>query len=218
MPRPPADQWCLVVPVKRLALAKTRLAEVAGKHRVDLALAFALDTATAALACDAVRAVVVVTDEPDALRALTRVGALVVADEPDAGLNPALVHGADVAARAHPGCAVGALSADLPALRPDELGVALAAVPRVGAAFVRDAESSGTTTLLARSRDDFTPAFGPGSAAAHLLGGAVELHGDAFPSLRHDVDTPADLAQALAMGVGTCTAAVARRLSPVACR
>lgn len=217
MPRPPVEQWCLVLPVKRLSLAKTRLAEVAGEHRIDLALAFALDTATAALACDGVRAVIVVTDEPGAARALAGVGALVIDDGPDAGLNPALVHGADVAARAHPGTAVGALSADLPALRPDELRAALAGAPELGAAFVRDAAGSGTTTLLARRRRDFTPVFGPGSADAHLLGGAIELHGDAFPSLRQDVDTSADLAQALAMGVGPHTAAVARRLAPVGC-
>jgi 2-phospho-L-lactate guanylyltransferase len=204
--------------VKRLALAKTRLAEVAGEHRVDLALAFALDTATAALACDAVRAVVVVTHEPAALQTLTEIGALVVSDEPDAGLNPALVHGATVASRAHPDTAVGALSADLPALRPDELGAALAAATERGTAFVRDAQGSGTTALLARHPGDFVPAFGPDSAAAHLRSGAVELHGDAFPSLRQDVDTAADLAQALAMGVGTHTAAVARRLSRVGCR
>src|SRR3954469_18111651 len=109
------------MPVKRLALAKTRLAEVAGEHRVALALAFALDTATAALACENVAALVVVTDEPEGLDALTQIGALVVADDPDAGLNPALAHGADAAARAHPGTAIGALSADLPALRPTEL-------------------------------------------------------------------------------------------------
>lgn len=217
MPRPPVEQWCLVLPVKRLSVAKTRLAEVAGEHRIDLALAFALDTATAALACDGVCAVIVVTDEPGAARALAGVGALVIDDEPDAGLNPALVHGADVAARAHPGTAVGALSADLPALRPDELRAALAGAPELGAAFVRDAQGSGTTTLLARRRRDFTPVFGPGSADAHLLGGAIELHGDAFPSLRQDVDTSADLAQALAMGVGPHTAAVARRLAPVGC-
>jgi 2-phospho-L-lactate guanylyltransferase len=204
--------------VKRLALAKTRLAEVAGEHRVDLALAFALDTATAALACDAVRAVVVVTHEPAALQSLTEIGALVVSDEPDAGLNPALVHGAKVASRAHPGTAVGALSADLPALRPHELGAALAAATEVGTAFVRDAQGSGTTTLLARRPADFAPAFGPESAAAHLRNGAVELHGDAFPSLRHDVDTAADLERALAMGVGTHTAAVASRLARVGCR
>lgn len=215
MPGPAVNQWCLVVPVKRLALAKTRLAEVAGEHRVDLALAFALDTATAALACDVVRAVVVVTNEPDALRALTEIGALVVPDEPDAGLNPALVHGANVASRAHPGTGVGALSADLPALRPVELSAALAAVPEAGTAFVRDAQGSGTTTLLARRPGDFAPGFGPDSATAHLLGGAVELHGDAFPSLRRDVDTADDLVQAMAMGVGTHTAAVARRLSQV---
>jgi 2-phospho-L-lactate guanylyltransferase len=218
VPSPSTDPWCIVVPVKRLPLAKTRLAEVAGAHRVDLALAFALDTVTAALACDVVRAVVVVTDEPDAARALAGVGALVVADEPDAGLNPALVHGADVAARAHPGCAVGALSADLPALRPDELRAALAAAPETAAAFVRDAEGSGTTTLLARRRADFVPAFGPGSAVAHLAGGAVELHGDAFPSLRLDVDTARDLEQAVAMGVGLHTAAVASRLATAGCR
>ena len=218
MPRPPVEQWCLVMPVKRLELAKTRLAEVAGEHRIDLALAFALDTATAALACDLVRAVIVVTDEADAARALAGVGALVIDDEPDAGLNPALDHGADLAARVHPSTAVGALSADLPALRPDELRAALVAAAQVAAAFVRDAEGSGTTTLLARRRRDFAPAFGPASAAAHLLGGAVELHGDAFPSLRHDVDTAADLAQALEMGVGPHTAAVARRLAPAGCR
>jgi 2-phospho-L-lactate guanylyltransferase len=214
---PPVDPWCLVIPVKRLALAKTRLADLAGEHRVDLALAFALDTATAALACDGVRAVVVVTDEPDAVRALTGLGAQVVADEPAAGLNPALVHGAVVATRAHPGTAVGALSADLPALRPDELRAALVAARGVGAAFVRDAQGSGTTTLLARRLGDFAPAFGPGSAAAHLAGGAVELRGDDFQSLRQDVDTAADLALALAMGVGPHTAAVARRLPPVGC-
>jgi 2-phospho-L-lactate/phosphoenolpyruvate guanylyltransferase len=216
--RPTIEQWCLIVPVKRLALAKTRLADVAGEHRIELALAFALDTTTAALACDVVRAVVVVTDEPDAARALAGIGALVIDDEPDAGLNPALLHGADVAAHAHPGTALGALSADLPMLRPDELRAALAAAPASGAAFVRDADGSGTTTLLARHRRDFRPAFGPGSAAAHLRGGAVELHGDAFPSLRHDVDTPADLARALEIGVGGHTAAVAHQLRPVGCR
>jgi 2-phospho-L-lactate guanylyltransferase len=205
------------MPVKRLALAKTRLAEVAGEHRVALALAFALDTAAAALACDHVAGLVVVTDEPDALHALTQIGALVVADGPDAGLNPALAHGADAAAQAHPGTALGAISADLPALRPDELRAALTAAPAAGAAFVRDAEGSGTTTLLARRRSDFLPAFGPGSAAAHLSGGAVELLGDAFPSLRQDVDTPADLVRALAMRVGSYTAAVARQLTAAGC-
>jgi 2-phospho-L-lactate guanylyltransferase len=206
-----AAPWCLVVPVKRLAVAKTRLAPLAGSHRRDLALAFALDTTAAAVACADVQAVVVVTDEPDAARLLRDEGALVVADEPDAGLNPALVHGAAATAGTYPGCAVGALSADLPALRPTELAQALDLAPSDTAAFVRDAEGSGTTALLARRRRDFVPAFGPGSATAHQRSGAVELVDDSFPSVRRDVDTPSDLEHALAMGVGPRTAEVVSR-------
>ena len=210
--------WCLVVPVKRLAVAKTRLAAYAGPHRRELALAFAADTVAAALACPDVAAVVVVTDEPDAADRLGAAGAVVVGDEPDAGLNPALVHGATEAARLHRGCGVGALSADLPALRPAELGRALAAAPDETACFVRDADGSGTTLLLARRPDLFDPAFGPASAAAHLRLGARELDaerggGDGLASLRRDVDTAEDLRAARDMGLGPATEAVLQQLA-----
>ena len=50
----------------------------------------------------------VVTDEPEAAAALAAVGAVVTGDEPDAGLNPALVHGARARGAARiPGRAVG---------------------------------------------------------------------------------------------------------------
>ena len=42
------------------------------------------------------------------------------------------------------------------------------------------------------------------------VAGAVELPG--APGLRLDVDTPADLADAVSLGVGAATAAVVRRL------
>jgi 2-phospho-L-lactate guanylyltransferase len=206
------DRWCLVVPVKRLALAKTRLAEVAGRHRTDLALAFALDTVEAALGCDLVRAVVAVTDEPDAAAALAGLGALVVGDEPDAGLNPALSHGAAIARAAHPGCGVGALSADLPALRLRELSAALLEATGHDVSFVRDAAGNGTTVLLARGGVAFEPRFGAGSARLHAEAGAVELAGD-LPSLRRDVDTEGDLAVAAALGLGPRSRAVVGRIS-----
>jgi 2-phospho-L-lactate/phosphoenolpyruvate guanylyltransferase len=205
-----------VVPVKRLAVAKTRLAAFAGPHRRALALAFAADTVAAALACPDVAQVVVVTDEPDAAERLAAAGAVVVSDEPDAGLNPALVHGAAEATRLLPGCGVGALSADLPALRPAELTRALRAAPAESACFVRDAEGSGTTLLLARRAHLFVPAFGSGSAAAHLRLGARELDeagsAGALASLRRDVDTADDLRAARAMGLGPATAAALTRL------
>jgi len=206
------DRWCLVVPVKRLALAKTRLAAVAGRHRTDLALAFALDTVEAALGCDLVRAVVAVTDEPDAAIALAGLGALIVGDEPDAGLNPALVHGAATARAAHPGCGVGALSADLPALRPGELFLALLEAAGHDVSFVRDAAGDGTTLLLARDGVAFEPQFGAGSARLHVTAGALELAGD-LPSLRRDVDTEGDLAVAAALGLGPRSRAVVGRIA-----
>ena len=200
--------WCLVVPVKRLEDAKTRLDGPFAAYRRDLALAFALDTVAAALACPAVTAVLVVTDEPEAGRRLAALGAEVSGDDPDAGLNPALAHGADLVVSRHPGTCVGAVAADLPALRPAELAVALergGAHPR---AFVRDAEGSGTTLLVARSATALRPAFGPRSAQRHLDDGATEVAADDLPTVRADVDRPADLETALALGVGPETAAV----------
>ncbi len=208
----PGRTWCLVVPVKRLAAAKTRLADEARGHRTELALAFALDTTAAALACDQVRSVVAVTNEPEAAERLQDIGAMVVADAPDAGLNPALMHGAKAALHAYPDAAVGALAADLPALRAAELAAALSQAPYAGAAFVTDVQGSGTTAVLARRRTEFSPAFGPASAQAHRNAGYHELTG-AFPSLRQDVDTPEDLRRAVELGVGPRTAAVFNRLA-----
>src|SRR4051812_31723729 len=116
----PEVRWAIIVPVKRLAVAKTRLADRPAV-RADLALAMALDTVAAARGSAAVDRVLVVTDEPEAAEAVTRMGALVVADAPDAGLNPALRHGAVVASGGRGGVAVAALSSDLPALHAADL-------------------------------------------------------------------------------------------------
>ena len=199
-------RWCLVLPVKRLSGAKTRLGPPYDGDRARLALAFALDTTAAALACPLVAAVQVVTDEPEVAAALAAVGAEVTGDAPDAGLNAALAHGATLASRAHPGTSVGALAADLPALRPAELTAALRAAARHGRSFVRDAEGTGTTLLLSRSARDLRPMFGPGSAARHAGSGAHEVDPASLPSLARDVDTAADLEAAAALGLGPWTA------------
>lgn len=208
-------RWCLVVPVKRLEVAKSRLGDPYARHRKALALAFALDTTTAALASEAVRAVLVVTDEPEAAELLARAGAEVVDDEPDDGLNPALVHGARRAAQAYPGCGLGALSADLPALRSHELTRVLDRAEAHDASFLRDAERSGTTVVLARSPALFRPAFGPRSATRHTADGLVELAGDDVDSVRQDVDTTADLDVARLLGLGPRTSDLLGRLGAV---
>src|SRR4029077_5710756 len=92
--------WSVLMPVKVLAQAKSRLAGLAGlagPRRGEFALALASDTVTAVLGSDAVARVIVITDDQAAAAALGALGALVVPDEPRAGLNAALRHGAGFA-------------------------------------------------------------------------------------------------------------------------
>lgn len=202
------EDWCLVLPVKRLEVAKSRLGTSYGELRPELALAFALDTAAAALAASRVRGVVAVTDDARAASQLRELGATVVADEPDAGLNPALRHGLRAATALHPGCGTGALSSDLPALRPAELDLALRRAAGHLSAFVRDHAGRGTTLVLAAPGAALLPEFGTDSARRHLDAGHHEVEAHDLRTLRLDVDTPADLDVAVALGVGPRTAAV----------
>ncbi|MEU0374916.1 2-phospho-L-lactate guanylyltransferase [Streptomyces sp. NPDC006283] len=203
----PAVAWSLVVPLKPLALAKSRLAGAADDRlRPRLALAFAQDTVAAALACPVVRDVVVVTDDRRATAELAALGARIVPDAPAAGLNAALSHGVRTVRAVRPSAAVAALNADLPALRTAELERTLAAASVFTRAFLTDAAGIGTTLLCARPGAELRPAFGGPSRRAHLASGAAEILLTGVDSVRQDVDTGDDLAAALALGVGPRTA------------
>lgn len=206
-----STRWCLVVPVKRLELAKTRLAGpgVPPPLRERLALAFAADTVSAALTAAHVARAVVVTDDPQAAEVLSGIGATIVPDEPDAGLNAAFLFGA-AAARAEFGTGMGiaACTADLPALRSGELDIALGRISDGARHFIADAHDIGTTMLFAPPGVELDPRFGGPSRAAHAASGAIELPGGGIGSLRRDVDTATDLADALLLGVGPHTTAV----------
>ena len=205
-------RWSVLLPVKVLAQAKSRLADLAGPRRGELALALACDTVTAVLGCEAAARAVVITDDLVAAGALRGLGALVIPDEPRAGLNAALRHGAAFAAARWPGCGTAALSADLPALRPAELARALTGAAAWPTAFVADAAGDGTTLYTAAPGAAFRPAFGLASRARHAAGGAAELELGDTPGLRRDVDTPADLRGAAALGLGSHTAPLAAEL------
>ncbi|MER6245058.1 2-phospho-L-lactate guanylyltransferase [Streptomyces griseorubiginosus] len=206
-------QWTLVIPLKPLARAKSRLSDTAGDGvRPGLALAFAQDTVAAALTCPAVRDVAVVTDDALAGRELAALGARIVPDEPRGGLNAALRHGASAVRSARPESALAALNADLPALRPLELARVLDAAAEFPRAFLPDAATLGTTLLAAAAGEELRPAFGPDSRRRHHASGAAELRLDDVDSVRQDVDTGEDLRAALALGVGPRTAAAAARL------
>ena len=200
--------WTAVIPVKPLGLAKSRLrgAVPAARHQ-DLALAMLADTAAAVLASPEVGELLVVTNDTTAAEVARRAGARPVPDLPDAGLNEAFRHGADVLTGRHR--ARVALAGDLPALRPEELTAALRSAG--GRSFVADAAGTGTVLLGVPAGEGLDPRFGPGSADAHAGSGATALAGD-WPGLRQDVDTADDLRTVMALGPGPRTCALLRDL------
>ncbi|HUA30588.1 MAG TPA: 2-phospho-L-lactate guanylyltransferase [Streptosporangiaceae bacterium] len=209
MPLETSLSWSIVIPVKVLALAKSRLTGPAGPRRAELALAMAADTVAAAVACPVVDSVIVVTDDDAAAAELSGLGALVLPDEPGDGLNPALVFGAAYSDEHWPGRGRAGMAADLPALAATELGRALARAGEVAEAFVPDAEGTGTTLYSAGPGAAFRPRFGLGSYRAHLAVGAVELALSGLDGLRRDVDTVSDLQDAARIGLGPRTLAAA---------
>ncbi|MGI8577219.1 MAG: 2-phospho-L-lactate guanylyltransferase [Nocardioidaceae bacterium] len=201
----PSPIWTVIVPVKQTTIAKSRLTRLSSADRGQLALAFALDTVTAALSCPWVRRVVVVTSDP-AAGAFTEAGAVVLRDEPEAGLNAALTYAASAIRRSTADACLAAVSGDLPAVDPQSFSCVFAAAsaPRW---FVADISGSGTTLLAANGLSPLLPAFGPNSRARHQSGGARESSQPGLDRLRRDVDTEGDLLEAVRLGVGHHTSA-----------
>ncbi len=192
----------LIVPVKRLDRAKSRLRGALPEHceHADLVLALLLDTVTAARATHGVGRVLVVCEDERVPAALRGTGVECVDKRGLPGLNPALEYGAGLLREDNPRGVIGALQADLPALRSEDLATALteAAGRR---AFCADRPGTGTTLLLSARGEPLTPRFGTGSSAAHTASGAVPIAAP-VPSLRCDVDTSDDLSLAWQLGLG----------------
>ncbi|MGP4017959.1 2-phospho-L-lactate guanylyltransferase [Saccharopolyspora sp. 5N708] len=203
-PKPVCTAVHLIVPIKPLHLAKSRLVGTRppAKH-ADLVAAMALDTVGAARRAPGVADVVVVTSDPMLTAAFAAEGVEVLADLPTGGLNAALRHGGAQLRQRGSVSRIGALQADLPALRPAELGAAISAAGD-DRSCCPDRHGTGTTLLLAEPGRPLDPRFGPDSAEAHAETGAKTLLGP-WDSLRCDVDTEADLAAAITLGVGPRT-------------
>jgi 2-phospho-L-lactate/phosphoenolpyruvate guanylyltransferase len=203
----------LIIAVKRLAAAKTRLAPVfSARTREAVVLAMLVDTLTAAAGVGSLHSVTVITPDNAAAAAAADLGADVLPDPTPEGhpdpLNNAIAIAERVVAESVSNIVV--LQGDLPALQKQELAEAIAAARHHQRSFVADRLGSGTAALCAFGTA-LDPQFGPDSSARHRRSGAIELTG-AWPGLRCDIDTPADLAVARRLGVGVATArAVAQR-------
>ena len=206
-----SHSFALLVPVKTLALAKSRLSVTDTADREPLMRAFALDAIAAAVRSPTVAQVHVITDDPG----FEVEGALRLPDEGEGDLNRALHHAALRVRLVDPDLAVAAMCADLPSLRTADLTDALSAslTPRW---FVADADGTGTTLLAAGPGVELQPHFGVGSARRHEESGAMPVRAE-LASLRRDVDTEDDLVAARALGVGmhTSRALEASRSNPL---
>ena len=142
----------LIVAVKRLAAAKTRLAPVfSAATRENVVLAMLVDTLTAAARVSSVRHITVITPDDVAAAAASELGAEVLSDPTPEGhpdpLNNAITAAERVVAASIPNIVV--LQGDLPALQTQELAEAIAAARHHERSFVADRLGTGTAALFA---------------------------------------------------------------------
>lgn len=203
-------RWTVVIPAKATPAAKSRLAGMtpdAASHQL-LVEAIRADTIAAVRDCASVARVLVVTDAVPAATSRFEGAQIFVQVAP--GLNAAVREAAEHAARRWPEDGVAALVGDLPALGSPELDAALANAAASPAAFVPDADGTGTTMLTAMPGATLRPQFGTDSAARHARDATTLWAG---PGLRRDVDTAENLVTAATeLGVGPATFDVLRDL------
>ncbi len=207
LPDVPGADIGLVIAVKRLTAAKTRLAPLfSTTNREHIVLAMLVDTIHAASAVTALQSVIVVTPDKRAAAAAEQLGAMALTDPTPEGhrdpLNNALRAAETMARRRTANIVV--LQGDLPALQTQELTEAIAAARGSPRSFVADRHGTGTSALFTFGVA-LDPNFGSDSAERHRRSGAIELTG-AWPGLRCDIDTPDDLIAAQRLGIGSVTA------------
>lgn len=197
-------EWTLVIPVKPAAIAKSRLL-IDGIDKPTLARAIALDTIEAASRCDRVAQIVVVTADSVITEQLQTFNSVRVVADDARGLMAAIELGLTHTERS---TARAVMLGDLPALRPEQLSIALARATTIERAFVPDADGTGTSLATARAGVPLQTKFGPSSAAAHSTAGFTEVRLPAASGLRRDLDTIEHLELARGYGFGPRTAAL----------
>ncbi len=197
---------CVIVPVKSLGEAKSRLAAVFGpRQRAELVLAMLEDVLIAARAAHDGPLLLLTPDEEYA-PAARRAGAELIADA-GGGYNAAVAQALAAAGAREAGAAL-LLPADQSRAQPPDLRSAIEALEE-HAVVVAPSRDGGTGLLGLRPPDAIAPAFGVGSAERHrALGEAAGLAVAwlELPSLRDDVDEAGDLLRG-ATPLGEATAA-----------
>lgn len=194
-----------VLPVKRFAAAKQRLAPGIGStHRAELAAAMMEDVLEAIGAARSIEHTIVVSNEPRAVELAKETGAELVADPDHGGHSGAAIAGIARARELGAGSVV-LLPIDCPLLAPRELERLLTGMPERYVAIVPDRHGAGTNALALAPPDAIEPSFGEGSCSRHVAAArkaGIPFGVEELPSLALDLDTPADVV-ALTRELGT---------------
>jgi 2-phospho-L-lactate guanylyltransferase len=192
-----------VVPVKRFAVAKSRLASgVDAARRPELVAAMLADVLEAIGRARMIDRTIVVSQEPEAAELAAAAGADLVSDFDDASHSAAAQAGIEVAAAAGARC-VALLPGDCPLLDPRELDRMLTGVPDPYVAVIPDRHGTGTNALVLAPPNAIEPSFGEGSRERHVAAARaaqIPFGVEELASLGLDLDTPADIV-ALTMAV-----------------
>ena len=190
----------LVVPIKRYADAKQRLAAlVTPDRRRAVARAMAESLLLELATLSGLNEIVVATSEPELRSIAKRHGFGVLIDDPHRpGLNHAVTTAVDILSRGG-ATDIGVVFSDLPLFTADEFSKVLAhhrqGQPRQ-MTMVTDRLGDGTNIRLCRPGNSVPAGYGKASASRHRAWAeAAEVHVSVFPSksLSLDLDHPEDI-------------------------
>jgi 2-phospho-L-lactate/phosphoenolpyruvate guanylyltransferase len=185
-----------VVPVKRFAVAKSRLAPgIEAERKPELIAAMVADVLEAIGAARMIERTIVVSQEPEAAALAAAAGAELVTDFEDSSHVAAALAGI-AAAEAGGAACVALLPGDCPLLDPRELDKMLTGVPDPYVAVIPDRHGAGTNALVLAPPSAIEPSFGEGSRDRHVAAAraaGIPYGVEELPSLGLDLDTPADI-------------------------
>jgi 2-phospho-L-lactate/phosphoenolpyruvate guanylyltransferase len=187
-----------VLPVKRFATAKARLAGgIDEERRQALVAAMLGDVLEAIGEARSIERTIMVSGDPIAqeIAAGATTDVDVVPDPADEGHSVAALAGIARAEVEGASCTI-LLAGDCPLLAPRELDRLLTGVPGSYVGIVPDRHGTGTNALVLCPPGAIEPAFGEGSLDRHVAAArAADLpfEVEELPSLALDLDTPADV-------------------------
>ena len=194
-----------VVPVKPVAVSKSRLAGVlAPEQRTQLVISMLEHTLSVLAGWPALTGVLLVSADLHIWLIGERYGVDVLREADAPGLNRSLERARDQVLQ-QGAEALLVVPADLPLLSRDNLNEIMAAAPSApGVVIAADQLGSGTNTLLLSPADVIPFQFGSGSLAKHTQvaqqAGAALVRIDS-PALGFDIDRPQDLERLKSLGI-----------------